>query len=762
MKRKRWKARLVGGLLVFTGLAGGSGCKQPLVLEPADHVRAAANIPLAKLESQPYDPIIPATAQPGTSLPTVLDPCVPARVISRMEAVAIAIERGTEGGGAFLQSGPETPNNDRLVQTNLRGGRASRLDTIRVFAMHPAADAAEIERAVSKFDARWINSITWNKVDQPTLSLQQSFSNGDRANLNSTLAKPLPTGGVAGITFTTDYLNLSTPPSNPQFVALTTSYTPQIQFTFEQPLLQGFGVEINQLLPRHPGSSLIPGLQPSGGANEGILFTRIRLAQSQANFDSIINNQLLNVDAGYWNLQSAYYNLVAQEQGFKSALDNFAFIRERAGKLAREEEKYLAEAEVHRFRREVYNARQRVLTNERALRNLLGMPAVDGTRLVPTDDPTLVPYTPDYGQSLNEAYQYRPELQIVRQELKAAQLNLMLNKNLRRPDLRLLTNYSVAGLGPRLDGRTSQENALRALAANNFNSWQIGIRLDFPIGFRDANAATRQARIELEQTYLDMIESERRTASFMSQYVRDVINAYQQIVSTRGERLALAEYIRLNRQGREQGAVQGDFRSFVANLINAQQRLANAQAQEAQAVADYNKSLATLEWAKGTIQQHFNVTVADGPLPDYVQKKAEDHFRASEAALKLREHPADLPLGPLHDFKPLSETVLPPLPVLGAMPPPPNLIPTAPLPRPLLPEMPPPGPGPVTTPPGKSAGMIQPMMPNTLPRLVPADPSTPAFTQQGTVSIPRRGGTPPEPPPVPTSTPIIVPLPPPQ
>src|SRR5207248_8439578 len=106
---------------------------------------------------------------------------------------------------------------------------------------------------------------------QPTLSLQQSLTNGDSATLSTTLAKPLPTGGIAGITFSTAYQNLSNPPQNTQFVSLPTSYTPRLQFIFEQPLLQAFGVEINQLLPNHPASLLIPGLQPSGGqGSEGI------------------------------------------------------------------------------------------------------------------------------------------------------------------------------------------------------------------------------------------------------------------------------------------------------------------------------------------------------------------------------------------------------------------------------------------------------------------------------------------------------------
>ena len=55
------------------------------------------------------------------------------------------------------------------------------------------------------------------------------------------------------------------------------------------------------------------------------------------------------------------------------------------------------------------------------------------------------------------AFAASPQLKTLEAEVLADvnKLNLILNKNLRRPDLRLLTSYNVAGLGPRLEGRTS-------------------------------------------------------------------------------------------------------------------------------------------------------------------------------------------------------------------------------------------------------------------------------------------------------------------
>ena len=65
--------------------------------------------------------------------------------------------------------------------------------------------------------------------------------------------------------------------------------------------------------------------------------------------------------------------------------------------------------------------------------------------------------------------------------------------------------------------------------------------------------------------------------------------------------------------------------------------MATAIATEYQAIANYNNALATFEFAKGTIQQYNNVTIGEGPLPPWAQKKAADHFKERAAGLKTME-----------------------------------------------------------------------------------------------------------------------------
>lgn len=647
MQQKRWVRRFTWLTLFLTVL---SGCERQVFVEKGDMEAALAVGPVAKLSMQPHGPILPPSVT-GTTPSTVLDPSRPARFVTLKECVAILLEQGNVGSPAVNQ-----PGNALDTFSTFTGRGTTGTDNLAAFAMDPAIASAEIERSLSKFDARWVSSMTWQKTDQAFPVQFQSFlQNADKATLSTTLAKPLPTGGTAGITFNMNYTSLTNPPpQGSAFAALPTSYLPQVQLSFEQPLLQAFGVEINQLLPNHPGSVLIPNLRPSGGqGSEGILVTRLRLGQQRAEFDRQLNVALLNVESAYWNLYSAYYNLYAQEEALKQS--QFAFLvfsdRAKAG-ITRNQFPLQAKAQVELFRGQVLVARGQVLQAERQLRGILGMRSDDGTRLVPADEPTLVPYQPDYYQLANEAMQFRPELLIARQELKAQQLNLVTQRNLRRPDARFIGQYDVQGIGSALDGGPSQ-NAMASLTDNRFNSWTLGFRLDMPLGFRDANALVRQAELNMRKSYFYLLDSERKTLEFLTEEYRQVVQAHELVKFRRSQRTALQDYLILDKQVLESGALSKDeYVGFITNLIQVQRDLANATASEFQAVSQYNIALAGLEYAKGTIQQYNNLTVTDGPVPAWVEKKAVDHFKANEAALKLREHPDELPLKALHDWKP--------------------------------------------------------------------------------------------------------------
>ena len=711
MSWNRWTERVLRGILA-AALVGLVGCKQQLFIEPADYSDAVKAAGLVKsLETSPHEAIVPGQVVPMGSTPsTVLDPTRPPRYLTLKEAIAVAMEQGNVGSQSQTNLGFKLE-----TATTFNGRSVGGVDAIRAFALDPAVIGSDIERSLSKFDARWITSMSWQKVDQPVAAQFLSFQQQrDAANFSSSLVKPLPTGGIAGITFSTDYSkfgNQSITPSG--FV--NPNYTPRVQFTFEQPLLQLFGVEVNQLTNTSPTSILISGLRPSGGqTTEGILLTRIRFDQSRTEFERLVNYLLVNVETAYWNLYASYYALYAQEEGLRQSYEGLRFTESRVN--VGTDQPYLlnqARAQFEQFRVQVYRARGQVLESERQLRDLMGLRSDDGQRLVPVDEPNLAPFSPDFYEAANETIARRPELMLARQDLKAQQLNLLLQKNLRRPDLRFYSQYDIAGLGTRLDGsevigpnNLTPGNAIASLGNNQFNSWTLGLRLDMPLGFRDANAAVRQQQLQLTRSYYLLRNAELKALEYLLFQYRRIAETYIVLPALRTRRENLQIYVYRFGERIRIGNYQS---SEYFNYLQVQRDLATAISEEFQAVAQYNSALAQLEFAKGTIQQYNNITLGEGALPPWVQKRATDHFKErTEAAFPIRQReapPAGMMSGPGHPVGP--PTGAPTLPPITEMPPLPNDLPA---PRPLDPKMNPPagnpmgpgalGPTPLTAPGG--------------------------------------------------------------
>jgi outer membrane protein TolC len=454
--------------------------------------------------------------------------------------------------------------------------------------------------------------------------------------------KGLPTGGVAGVTFNTDY-SLLTAAGTAAFT--NPAYRPRLQAVFEQPLLQNFGVEINQITNNLPTSTLAPGFRPAGGTRtEGILITRLRFDQSRTEFERQINFLLLNVEYAYWNLYGAYYALYSREQGLRQALVSWQVNKTRAdvGQIPQQDlEQTRAQYEL--FRAQRITTLGRVLDAERQLRGLLNLPIEDGFRLVPSDTPTLSHFRADWSAAENEALAMRPELTLSRQELKFRQFDLIAQKNLLRPDLRLFASYDINGLGSRLDGPPGSDgnfngNALASLSDNIFNSWQLGLRLDIPLGQREAHAAVRQARLNLTRSYLQLKDQEEKAKRFLAFQFRNVEQYYAEIEAQRAQREANARQLALRFQVFQAGARQGT----IDILLEAQRNFADSLASEYLAIVNYNNALAGFHFAKGTIMAYNSVQIAEGPLPSCVQVRAVENIRQREAALRLRHRPDPL------------------------------------------------------------------------------------------------------------------------
>ncbi len=605
-------------LLLLTAVSaslGLAGCHQRYFMTEDDfkHYRhQALNLPPQAVDPVDFNPHVEAL-KPAT----ILNPEGKKRHISLAECVALSLENGRTG-----RLFADTPFFLGGLPRGGAGNAAGFTDSIRVFAFDPALQATEIEESLSKFDARWQTSMVWNKVDRPigtALETFQAFGQNDilqdTASFETDLIKPLPTGGLAGITYRTDYeLSNLNPRVNP-------AYRPSLEFSFEQPLLQGAGVAINQLRSSHPGSLRNP--FATGGRVPGILLTRIAYEQSQVDFKRQVEEMLFRVEEGYWRLYFAYWDLYSREtalrqlhlawQSLKISVD--------AGKEAPQRLLQLQQ-EFESFRGERLQSLAGVLEAERRLRYLVGLPADDGSRLIPMDPPTIAPFQPDWSVAIAEALANRYELILTRQDIQAAQLAVIREKDFLLPDVRTFGSYGFNSVGKRLDGR-EDNNALRNLTEGRHQNWTLGARAEIPLGFREAHAAVRRAELQLAERVAFLRDLEEKIAFSVTRSYRELFQFREEIRIQRARRLAAAQELEI----RTFEVVAGRAIPGGLDLLQAVRSWADALRNEQLAVSNYNIALADFEASKGTILEHDNVVIVEGQLPACAQARAAEHIR---------------------------------------------------------------------------------------------------------------------------------------
>jgi outer membrane protein TolC len=702
----RWK-KWVGGLALLAG--GVVGCKQEVFMTLPDRQETKA-LALGLVENNPRvvdNPLTALVPAPATTS----NPDRPPRYISLAEAISIALEQGSVGNtNIFIGSSAPTVQaaNPFFEQLgSFIGGRFNGSgDAVRVLRLDPAIAGAAVDSALSKFDAVWSNSATWTTTDQPIATSLQTFQAGNQVNtimtqdatVRTALIKPLSTGGVAGITFRTDYTYTNLPSRvNP-------AYRPNLQFAFEQPLLQGFGTEINELRPNHPGSILNPGTFNTQPTAEGILLTRLRYDQERADFERLIHFMLLNTELAYWNLYAAYWELYAQESGLRIAFEAWRVVNAKyqAGgvDLATFSQ---ARGQYELFRSQRLSALNNVLELERQFRGLLNLPVEDGTRLVPADSPTLAPYVPDWTSALQEALTLQPALVLAREEVKAAEMNVILARNNVLPDVRLTATWDVNAVGSRLDG-SDGPNAFRNLASDRFHNWTIGVQGNIPIGYRDAHAKIRVAKLQLARSLEVVRDQELKVQRAMGAVYRFLDTDYEQIRINRAQREANQQQLRILAE-----QVRNGKRVYDVTYLQAQRDYVTALAAEYDSIRNYNQSLIGWEYIKGTIMQHDNVVISEGPLPCAVQERAVEHQRQRTAALLVRERARPVELVPLHPDG--DKGVLPVIPPDAAPSLPALMQGTPPLPPEMPLDRPLPAPAPLKLDPAKPADLPKPGKP---------------------------------------------------
>ncbi len=569
-----------------------SGCAQGLIMpeQRSIYVPAPAQLPRARIPDVPPPP-------------TVSDPQADAlmRHLSLDEAIRIALE------------------NSKVVR--LLAGFAAVSSGRTIY--DPAIANTVIDQERARFDPRLDVKNSFDRKERPLGLFDPLDPNGaiidgpgtDGYNLSAGLAKTTVTGGTVSASVTDNLLR-----SQPGAFPLNPENRHAITLSFEQPLLAGGGVA--------------PNLAP-------IVIARINTERSYFQFKDAVQESVRGVIEAYWALVFARTDVWARQQQVRQG----EFVYERAKARLKAGVKGASAAEVAQARSAYANfkagliaAEANVLQREAALRNILGLPPSDTTRLVPVSPPAMPPEKGPkikWDEIVRLAEEKRPDLIELKLIIEADEQFLIQARNQALPRVDAVMLYQWNGL----EGTTPSRTRI-STEGGQFADWTLGVNFSVPLGLRRSRATLRQQELILARDFANLDQGLHSAVFDLAANVRNLAQAYEQFESFKEARNAARENLL------QQAAEVQAGRAIFLNVLQAITDFGNAVSAEAQALTQYNTELANLERQTGTILETHGIHFFEeryasiGPLGRLARP---------------RDYPYSLPPGPNIDRYPSTD-----------------------------------------------------------------------------------------------------------
>lgn len=538
-------------------------------------------------------------------------------------------------GGQVLRSptGVHTIHDPSIVETDPRFG---------------------VEATLSAFDANLTSSGYFQKNNRALNNV--FFGGGTRllqqdANIYQTaLTKRTAIGSTVSLTSNTSY-DSNNAPGNEFF----SSWNQNIEAQVRQPLLQGGGADYNRIF----GPNGIPGL-PSG-----VLLARINSDASLADFEIGVRNFVSDVENAYWDLYYAYRDLDARIAARDASFETWKRIAALNASGRRGGETY-QEAQTReqyfRLQEEVQNAltgRQvegtrtssgsgggtfrgigGVHVSERRLRLMMGLPISDGALIRPADEPKMASAVFDWNVVLAEALTRRAELRKQKWIVMNREMQLLASRNLLLPQLDAIGLYRMRGFGKDFIDTAGDpvsgiySSAWANLASAKFQEWQLGFEFSMPLGFRKGHAAVRNAELQVARERAILNEQERQVVLDLSNAIAEVSRAHTVLETNYNRRAAAKEQLKSIRAIDEQSP------QMLYIELDAQRRVADAEAQYYRALVEYEIAIKNVHFEKGSILEYNGIYLAELPSPEKAYQDAFEKVKMRARSARWVENAA--------------------------------------------------------------------------------------------------------------------------
>ncbi|HEV7503361.1 MAG TPA: TolC family protein [Thermoanaerobaculia bacterium] len=422
-----------------------------------------------------------------------------------------------------------------------------------------------------------------NVLDSSSTSPAVSQVNGSKNEIQSggfSFTQALPWGGNVIVGY-----DDSKSVNNSPLRSAATLFNNGFNFTYNQPLLQGFGRLATE---------------------RGILVARNSSDVGRQQFALQVTSTIQQVENAYWNLVEAkdQLNVAEESLGLAKELHERNRIQVEVGTMA-PLEAVQSEAAIATREGVIIGATAAVGNAEDVLRRLLNVPSGSlwETPIEPTTKPETDRISINVNDALQTAYDARPELRSQDLQLALAKLNSEYFRSLLKPSLNLQVQYGYSGAAPTFNVAFDQVTGL------SFNNWQAALVLSYPIQNRSARAQSASANLDVDRFKL-LYESEKTlVATEVRTAARGVETAAKQIDAARKS----TEYQEKNLDAERKKYENGMSTSF--NITQIQDQLTQARSTQVQAIVGYRTALAEYYRAIGKLPVQDGVTIDDPDDP---------------------------------------------------------------------------------------------------------------------------------------------------
>ncbi len=424
----------------------------------------------------------------------------------------------------------------------------------------------------------------------PTRSVSPSDSSLNGASTLSTLSQTSSTGfSQQFVTGTNLNVGMSTTrfTTNSSFATVNPSFNSGLTFSLSQPLLRGFGFFAN----RAP-----------------IIIAQRGVHQSRANFETQLNDIVQSVINQYWDVVQARKTLEVLKKSLELAEASYQRDK-RALELGALPplDIYRSESQVAQRKVPVIQAEYSLKQTENTLRQTIGadLDARAGAldlELTDTAETGGKLEIVDLQESLADALKNRPEIDAQNQQLAIDDTNAKLATNNLRPDLSLSANYTSNGLGGIVFDNSGQlvstggfTDSLSQLGGFSFPTYGINLQMRFPIHNSAAAADLGTALVSKRRSLYQMRSLRQSISTQVKNAVHDLEQAELVITAAQDSRELAAKNLAAEERKYQLGA------ETIFFVLDAQNQLSQAEQSLVQAQISYQKALAEVDHATGSL-----------------------------------------------------------------------------------------------------------------------------------------------------------------